>query len=278
MKLLSQIKKDLEFNRNLSGLISALKEISIAQYHIMEKKIQFFDKIFTVLEEFFEIVDIKDVDHPLLNAAGRIPCAIAITSDSGLLGPLNMQVMSLALREVKENNAKLVIIGERGKVYAQENNVSFVSFSGIRDEARAAQAEELRDYIVAEELANRLGAVKIFYPYAASLINQRIKELDILPLIRASGTKSTLQSEVIMESSVEDVAAYLAYLLLGYRFYEIFGLSRLAEMAARFVHLEESGHKLEKIEKEVKLQYFRQRHELIDRNMRELFAARLAFK
>ncbi|MFC1658525.1 F0F1 ATP synthase subunit gamma, partial [Candidatus Omnitrophota bacterium] len=115
--------------------------------------------------------------------------------------------------------------------------------------------------------------------YAASLINQRIYSLQILPFTgRKKESPVTFREEMILESSSGDIAGYLIYLLLGQKFYEIFGLSRLAEMAARFVHLEDSEHKLEDMQKDLKLQYFKQRHELIDRNMRELFAARLTFK
>ncbi|OGX21857.1 MAG: hypothetical protein A3K54_01300 [Omnitrophica WOR_2 bacterium RBG_13_44_8] len=69
----------------------------------------------------------------------------------------------------------------------------------------------------------------------------------------------------------------MVYLLLGHKFHEIFGLSRLAELSARFVHLEDSEGKIDQLNKQLRLQYYRQRHEMIDRSMRELFAARLAF-
>jgi F0F1-type ATP synthase gamma subunit len=55
-------------------------------------------------------------------------------------------------------------------------------------------------------------------------------------------------------------------------------MARLAELAARFSHLETSKGKVDQLNKELKLQYFRQRHEMIDKNIRELFCARLAFK
>lgn len=281
MKLLSQLKKDLEFNRNLATIIEVLKEIAISQYHVMEKRIKTFDKIFSVLGSLFDILptECADIQHPLLNLGNRPPSVIVVTSDTGLLGPLNMQVMSLALREVEEYKAKLIIIGERGKIYAEENKISFVAFEGIKDEKRFSQAMQLRDYVVTEELAYRLGPLKIFYPYAASIMAQRVQGLQLLPPETSfKSAKPPTLSGLILESSIGDIAGYLVYLMLGQKFYEIFGLSRLAELAARFVHLEESGHKLEDLQKQLRLQYFRTRHELIDRNMRELFAARLAFK
>ena len=279
MKLLSQIKKDLEFNRDLTSLIDVLKDIAIFQYRSMERKIKSYDKIFLVLESLFDIIpEGEDMQHPLLNLAQRAPGVIAVTSETGLLGALNREVMSMAMDEIQAKKARLIIIGEKGKIYAQENNIPFVAFKGIKDEERLAQAMQLRDYIVNEELNHRLGAVKVFYPYATSIMTQRIQGLQLLPFSKPEKRESLIPLEMIIESSLGDIVGYLIYIFLGQKFFEIFGLSRLAEMAARFIHLEESGHKLEQIEKQLRIQYFRQRHELIDRSMRELFAARLAFR
>ena len=84
-------------------------------------------------------------------------------------------------------------------------------------------------------------------------------------------------ANMIIESSLYDIAQYLIYLWMGQKLYDIFGLSRLSEFAARFVHLEESAQKLKDMDAKLQQEYFRVRHELIDRGMRELFSARLLF-
>lgn len=286
MKLLSQIRKDMEFNQDLYGLIDVLKAIAISQYRVLEKRIKLFDKFSSALENLFSLINIDKAEHPLLNAGDRKPGVIAVTSDAGLIGGLNAQVMNLALKEVTSNQVKLLVIGERGKIYAKDKGIPFTGFAGINDEARLFQAQQLRDYILSQELSRKLGALKIIYPYPLSIVSQGVKILQLIPFSKedmkiAPSTprpKDRGSEGLILESSVSDIAGYLVYLLLGEKFYEIFGLSRLAELSARFVHLENSKTKIEQLNKQLKLQYFRQRHELIDRNMRELFTARLQFK
>jgi ATP synthase F1 gamma subunit len=282
MKLLAQIKKDIDFNRNLYNLVEVLKEVAISQYHTLEKKMKSFEKIFVNIEDLFSMIDVESSAHPLINTGSRTPAVIAVTSDAGLLGGLNMQVMNLALKEVEENKAALIIVGEKGQVYAaSENTVDFTAFPGIKDETRFSQAQELRDYIIQEELKEKLGTVKIIYPFAISAIAQKIQSLVLIPFTKpvnqAQGVAVPLD-EIIMESKVEDTVGYLAYLYLGHRLNEIFGFSRLAELSARFSHLENSKTKIEEQNKMLRLQYFRQRHELIDKNIREIFATKLAFK
>lgn len=285
MQLLSQIKKDMDFNLNLYNLIEILKQIAFAQYHMLEKKIHVFEDFMGIIGEIFSMIDInmEKSSHPLLNMGKRQPAVIAVTSDSGLLGGLNMQVMNLAIKLVKERGAKLIIIGEKGKTYAQESDIPYTSFEGIKDETRYAQALAMRDFVINEELNCKIGLLLLIYAHPLSIISQKVQSIQLLPFSKShysqlADTNVQAPASLILESSAEDIIEYLVYLLLGHKFNEIFGLSRLAELSARFVHLEDSKSRIEQLNKQLKLQYFRQRHELIDRNMRELFAARLAFK
>lgn len=283
MKLLAQIKKDMEFNVNLYNLVEVLKEIAIAQYRLLEKEVKTFDNIFTALGDIYDAVRAGDAQHPLLQVSKRQPGVIALTSDAGLLGGLNMNVMAQAIQEADKDKARLIIIGERGEKYADGSGLALVMFKGIKDETRFQQAQELRDYILAEEMGGSLGELKIVYPFSLSIVSQHVKVLQLFPLskpgqFRPPGTADTGAPDTILESSVGDILEYWIHLYLGQKFFQIFGLSRLAELSARFVHLENSKTKIDQLNKELKLQYFRQRHELIDRNMRELFAARMAFK
>ena len=281
MKLLAQIRKDIDFNQSLYSLVDVLKSVAISQYRTLEKKVKSFEKFFSCLEDFFALIDTSGSSHPLVNVADRRAGVIAVTSDGGLVGGLNAQVMNLALKEVRNSQAKLVVVGDKGKLYAQENNIPFVAFPGIKDEMRLVQAEELRDYITSQELSGKLGPVKIIYPYAFSIMSQTVKALTIFPFSKEAmigqreGSPGALG--LVMESALDDIAGYLIYLFLGHKFCEIFGFSRLAELSGRFVHLENSKTKIEQLNKQLRLEYFRQRHELIDRNMRELLAARLKF-
>lgn len=280
MRLLAQIKKDLDFNNNLYHLVEVLKEISISQYRIMEKKIKSFDKVFNALESLFEMFDPQNSNHSLINTGSRPPAVVAITSDSGLLGGLNMQVMNSAVKEALASKATLIIIGEKGQAYGKDSGLATVNFKGIKDDTRYEQAEELRDYIIKEELSGRLGALKVIYPYSLSLFSQQVQVLRLLPFSKSDNIRAkkgaSFYPDIIFESPMDDVIGYLIYLLLSRKFYEIFGLARLAEMSARFIHLENSKTKIEQLNKELKMQFFRTRHELIDRNIRELFASRLA--
>lgn len=283
MKLLSHIKNDIEFNRNLYNLVDALGKIAVSQYYILEKKVKLYEKIFTGVEEILAAIDIANSSSPFINPHNCPLGAIAVTSDAGLLGGLNMQVMNLAAKEISRAGGRLLTIGEKGRLYAAENNMACASFKGIGDEASFLQAQQLRDYIIQEVSEGRLGALKIIYPHPISVISQRVQTITLLPITQAVHMRGAPEEKaafggVILESSTDNILKYLAYIFLGNKLSDIFSLARLAELSARFVHLETSKSRIEQLNKELRLQYFRQKHELADRNMRELFAARLAFQ
>jgi hypothetical protein len=79
---------------------------------------------------------------------------------------------------------------------------------------------------------------------------------------------------VTVESSFEDMVEYLAGVWVASKLYEVFEDSKLAEYAARAMHLEDSAQKLGQEHKKLKHQCFRAAHELVDKSMRESFSSR----
>lgn len=278
MQTLATIKKDLEFNRGLSSLIEVLKNIAVSQYRTMEKKLKSYEKLVKTIDNFFEFIDPQILAHPFLRHQDKPQAVIAVTSDSGMLGGLNMQIINHAIYQLEQSPGKLIVVGERGKAYAQEARVPFVAFPGIQDDFRYQQAMQLRDYMFTKLAEGSFGDLKIVFARPISFTVQRVEVASFLPYVPA-GVEASKEKrfEIILESSLGDVVEYLLYLALGERLHEILGLSRLAEFAARYVHLEESLQKLKDMDNKLKLQYFRVRHEMIDRNMRELFSARLLY-
>ncbi|MFH1190677.1 MAG: FoF1 ATP synthase subunit gamma [Candidatus Omnitrophota bacterium] len=284
MQTMAVIKKDLDFNRGLSALIEVLKNIAVSQFRSLEKKFNAFDKLMQTIESYFEFIDLAGVRHSFLTPTNPIQVIVVITSDSGLLGGLNMQVVTQGLAELEKNPGQLVVIGERGKMYARESGLPFVAYPGINDEERLAQAFQLRDYLFKNALGGKFGLLKVVYPHPVSFTVQRVETVTFFPwspefLVAQQQhlAKTQVTGKVIFESKISKIVEYLVYLWMGQRLYDIFGLSRLSEFAARYVHLEDSLRRLKEMDGKLKLQYFRVRHEIIDQSMRELFSARLLY-
>lgn len=275
------LKRTIDFNKNFRSLLEVLKLVAVSEYHNLEGKFKTFERLQTMLGEFFQSVDLTQIRHPFLAPEGRT-CVVAVTSDAGLLGGLNMQVVSKAADLVRQTNGRFLLIGERGLPYVLETGLSYVSYPGIVDAKRYGQSLEIRDYILEKVIKNEYGAVLIVYPRAHSFVVHRVEVAQLIPFTlkedaskqSADPTIKSRSSEVILESSAPDVAEYLVGVVIAQRLFDIFGYARICEQAARYLHLEESCNKISEMNKKLYLQYFRRRHEIIDANMRDLFASR----
>lgn len=276
MKTLVGVKKDMEFNKGLSLLIETLKSIAIAQYYAMEKRLTIFEEFIPTIESFCKIINIDAINHPFMNPKGEAQAIVVITTDSGFLGGLNMKVVSAALEEARKMPTTIIIVGERGKMYISGTGHKMVGFPGIQDEERRTQAYQLRDHIMQKVMAGEFDTVKVVYPRAITFGVQRIETVSFLPFrpdnVKAAAVESS--QDLILESDPGDVIEYLVHLYIGERLYNIFGMSRLAEFSARYVHLDESTEKLKEEDRKIKLEYFRVRHELADRALREIISGR----
>lgn len=277
MASITQLKQEIVFNQRLASLLDALKSIAAQQFQILERTLRsnsvFFDAVRTIAGTF----NLEQLPHPFTKGEGPI-AVVAITSDTGLLGGLNQQVLSMAMQEFRRNPGEMLVIGERGISSVQEARVPCHPFSSTTEGGWPVLAADVRDYALGQVLAGRFGALSIVHARALSFTVQKIELVRVLPctewLQALTGPRGTRSGDLLVESSVASVLEYLVWVWLGQKMVDVLGMSRLAEFAARSVHLEGSSQELSRRGKKLQSRYFRERRELIDRNIRELAAAK----
>lgn len=281
MASLTQLKQDIQFNVNLERLLDVLKAIAAQQFQSLERTINSHRSLFEALEVMVRTLGVQQLTHPYSQGRGPIG-VLLVTSDTGMLGGLNQQVVLRGLQEYRHQPGEVVVVGERGLVYVREAQVPYRAFARPPDDDGTALAAQVRDHLLSQVLAGRLSQLHLIYPRALSFTTQRIEAIQALPCTAwpAGSNEPGIRSRraVGLESSAADLLEYLVWLWLGQRLIEIFRMSRLAELAARAIHLDGSCQELKRREQKLKLRYFRERHEVIDRGMRELFASKAIYK
>jgi len=287
---LNELRKELKFNTELVNLIETLKNIAASQYHVMEKEKKRFDQFMDAFSGFFRVVDLVEVENPLVKVVSGVLGVVIVTSDSGFMGGLNQAVMRASFRArgaVNDDNTAFVVIGDKGATILSDQGREFKFFQGIKQDTIYEQSMEVRDYVVNEVLAKRMGKVVLAYPRPISFSAQTVEVTNILPCAELfdkdmiSEVSRRVKREgivaeavkVIVESSFYNMVEYLAGVWVTSKLYEVFEDSKLAEFSARAMHLEGSLQKLEKQEKKLKHMCNRAAHELIDKGMRESFGA-----
>ncbi len=289
---LNELKKELSFNTDMMSLVDTLKNVAGAQYHQLEKQKERFDRFMDAFADFFKVVNLVEVDNPLVRVVSDVLGVVIVTSDSGFMGGLNQGVIREALKAhegMPDEKVSYVVIGDKGAGRFGDMGKEFKFFPGIGQETIYEQAVEIKDYIVGEVLAGRIGKVVLAYPKALSFSAQTLDVVNILPCAELFDIESDSEvasriedkgllseaTRVIVESSFTDMVEYLAGVWVTSKLFEVFEDSKLAEFSARAMHLEGSLQKVEKEHKKLKHKVFKAVHEEVDKSMRECHSAKM---
>lgn len=276
-----EIKEDILFNSEFMDLLEVMKNIAIAQFRSLHKKKNRFIRFSKLLNGFFQMRDIRTTPHRLMNSKTEKRAIISITSDEGFMGGLNFQVVNAAILREGGKPAEFIVVGESGARYLRDIGKGFTAFKGAADaEARNTIAAELKNYIMQGVNEERFGRVSVYYPNPVSFMIQNVEVVELLPLTAffLPETPPGYDQPVIMESPAEGIIEYLAEEFIEQKLIELLEDSKLSEFAARSAHLERSGQELIEKQKQLKAQYFRAYHEIIDKNTRELFSSQIIIK
>lgn len=288
---LSELRKELKFNHELLSLVETLKNVAGSQFHLLEKKKERFEAFMNAFAGFFRVVDLVDVVNPFVRAESEVTGLVVVTSDSGFMGGLNSAVLRAgqeAVDQLPPDKVSYVVIGEKGAGAISDQRLPFKFFAGINQDTIYEQAVVIKDWLMQEVAERRIGRVLVAAPKALSFSAQTIQVMDLLPcgslfersgstpLPALSGTRRFLAEarEVIVESSFDDMVEYLAGVWVTSKLFEIFEDGKLAEFGARAMHLEGSLQKVEKEYAKTRQKCFKASHELVDKGMRESFAAK----
>lgn len=282
---LIKLKENLRFVRDIRDMVDVLKAATAAHFRTLQNRRPAASRFRGELDVFFESLEAGPRTHPFLREhPGRPKAVVMLTSDEGFLGGLNALVVQAGLEQAAETD-ELVVLGERGARYLSETQGRvFTVLPGIGDDIAYERAVSLRDFLLEKFFANKIGAVIVAFARFLSLTSQRPEAVRLLPAAEIFAGRRGAQKtavpphEILMEPDATRVVDGLVRAHLAQRFYDIFWESKLAECAARIMHLESSYEEIMSLAGKLNYEYFKHIHARSDKNIREIFASRLRWK
>lgn len=275
MSSVSKAKKELQFNREFKQLVDILKQIATSHFQALVQKKKEFTKFTEAFDGFFRLIDLVKINNPFVQSRSETTGVIIVTSDEGFMGGLNTRVIETALAETP-GKRDLIVLGSHGATDLKAGGFALTEFPGVVYEDRYAQAVKLKDLVMDWVLQERIGGLIIVYPYPVSFTVQKPRVERLLPCAELFKKQEMLledESRVILETPPEKMIAYLVGTWIVSRLYIIFEESKIAEYAARAVHLEQSHDRLVEEGKMLRYRYFRAKREVVDKGIRETFAS-----
>lgn len=288
-----EIKRKIGSIQNTSKITKAMELISTvkmkkAQDLAMQKKDFVIEmlKVFSRIEEFLG-------DFPYFQKSeSKKTLAVIITSNKGLCGGYNVNVMKKVNEYVKENSEEdmeYITLGKKAAAFvARTGNELIADFSPeFSDNIDPLFVKNITRIIYDKYLTGEYGKVVVFYNYYVNSIKQVPVAREFLPIDDAAVKKylvnivddesilKEMESDVtdyIIEPSMEAIAMDVIPMILDMMFYDMILEAKASEHSARMVAMKAAKDNSKKIADMLTLQYNKARQAMITREVSEIVA------
>ena len=275
----NKIKSDLEDITELLSIIQVLKDVADTKFHELANRKDRFARFGESFVEFFRMISLSAVRHPLVsNDIPRIGI-LGITSEAGFMGDLNAKTIRAIMAEKERYpDATLIIVGRKGAERLRKIQPDMKTFVNIEEVGLYEMAVRIKDYCIREVMEGRLGKIVVVYPWSKTFNLQKPRTVKLLPcdelLIKQAEFVDAIES-VLLESDPIEIIGYLADMWLVCRVYEIMHDTSISEAAAQSQQLEASVQRMQKDKKGIATAFAKAKKGDIDKGMREVFTSRM---
>jgi F-type H+-transporting ATPase subunit gamma len=273
-----KLKSNLQFNKNLGDLVEVMKLAATLQFNQFRLRQEPAEDFIRLLDDVFGILLASGLKNDLLLSRDDLPSLfLLVSSDEGFLGELNFLLLNRLL-EARRQSDFIACTGQQGANYLNGIQVNFSFFDSPGEKIDPQLFAKIRDYLLSQYITRKVGKVYVVYLRFINISWQQVELETLLPLSREEGASENPLPHLLIEPDAQEVIEGWMKSWLDFRLYQICWTSKLAEFAARIMHLEGSVQELEKINSHLRMEYFKYLHGLSDKSIRELTAARLIGK
>lgn len=277
MPNLNGLKNRISVVANTKKITNAMELVSASKLRVIKKEYDNIQNYKNSLENTFsDIMDHMskgelDTLFPV-DKSNESELYIIITSDLGLCGSYNSNIINLARTRVKEND-KLILIGNKGisqanKLIKNKENI-LKSFAEVGNKF----SYELASLIAGESFdlykQSIISKINIIYTKFVNNVVQEAEIKTLFPLEIKTDHKS-VHTEIEFEPSAEEVLKNAIPLYLSSLIYALGAASKLSEMASRRNAMENATDNAQEIEQTLILEYNSTRQGLITQEITEI--------
>jgi len=213
--------------------------------------------------------------HPLLRTpeSGAPRTIVLFTTDRGLAGALNSNLIRFALKELETAGAgsTIITIGKKGRDALTRGGYEIsAAFPGYGDKPTFNDVTPLVSLLVGDFLAGRSAGVTLIHPAFISTLTQRPEAVQLLPIRASADTAGIPGNQFLFEP---DPAAVLEALLPRYVATRVFqGVleTTACEQSSRMVAMKNATENAGDLISDLTLTYNKVRQSNITREMIEI--------
>jgi len=282
---LRDIKAKINSTKKTSQITKAMEMVSASKLNRAEQNaksfVPYMDKIQEVVAS---IAQGSGVNHPMLTARPvKRTGYIVITSDRGLAGGYNSNVLRAVSNVVKERHNMdasqyaIIVLGRLGRDYLKRRGFNIIDeVLGLSDQPVFADIKDIASRAISMFTDGAYDELYIYYNHYVSKISQEVTEKKILPLTDVASDKATTSYE--FEPSEEDI---LKVLLPQYAESLVYGAlldGKASEHAARMTAMKSATDNAMEVIDTLTLSFNRARQAAITQEITEIVGGAAALE
>jgi F-type H+-transporting ATPase subunit gamma len=278
MASLRDIKSRIVSTKKTSQITKAMEMVSASKWNrgVMNAKsfVPYMEKIQEVTASI--ALGSKDVNHPMLvSRPVKKTGYIVITSDRGLAGAYNSNVLRQTLQTINQRHKSndefaVIAIGRVARDFFLKRGMSVVlDIVGVADQPSFTDIKDIASKAVNMFADGTFDELYMYYSHYVSAIQQDVTEKKLLPLTDIAASSSKLTSYEF-EPSAEEI---LEVLLPQYAESLIYGAlldSKASEHAARMTAMKNATDNAKELINNLSLVYNRARQAAITQEITEI--------
>ena len=222
--------------------------------------------------------------HPLL--AEREPkrvCYVIVTSDQGLCGSFNQNIIRKADAELSQFSDKqtidLVLIGKKGRDYFTRRKYKVIGeYTAFFKDLQFSQAVNIGSLIRDLYIQEKLDRIFLIYNEFKSAAQQEVVVEQLLPIIPVIPESKKYMADYIFEPDANTILDTLCPKNMNVQIWRVLLESFASEMGARMTAMEYATENANKMISELQMQYNKKRQESITTEILEIISGSEAMK
>jgi F-type H+-transporting ATPase subunit gamma len=286
-----EIRRRIKSVKNIRQITKAMELVSAAKMRKAQTAVQASRPYSVMSAELLRNLAAQtgELDQPLANqlifgagSPSEKNLAILITSDRGLAGAFNANIVGKALSLIKQydgNNHKFdfVTIGKKGADWAKRLGLNVIAAFGGKDKTISiSDAKPVAEIAIDDFLQNKYEKVFIVYPDFISTLVQKPQILQLLPFSTEPGIAG--QKDLLFEPTPGEVLQGLVIRSIEFAVFQSMLETAASEHSARMVAMRNANESAGELIEDLTLSGNQARQAGITRELSEISAAKLAME
>jgi F-type H+-transporting ATPase subunit gamma len=212
---------------------------------------------------------------------------IVITSDRGLAGAYNANVIKLAKQVIREKyqtqfsrgNVTIWNIGKKGYEHFAKNNYNAVdTYKDLFHHLTFENVQQASQAAVQAFRNKEFDAVEIVYSEFKNAATQRFVSERFLPIPRTQGTATATRADFIFDPNKEELIAELMPKILNTQLYKAVLDANASEHGARMTAMDKASENANELLRSLRISYNRARQAAITTELTEIVSGAAALQ